>query len=97
MSLFPKNMKPNKIKLSEPMPTPVPNYLLDWLSSEAALRYFGKSYAIRVDVLAALLTGGNLAAVARKHGVTRAATSKQHCRARAIFANLELTKGDLHD
>ncbi|HUZ07477.1 MAG TPA: hypothetical protein VMV89_08305 [Candidatus Paceibacterota bacterium] len=63
--------------------------LIQWLTDPRTAAYFGDTFKLRADVLAAIITGGNLAAVARQHGVTRAATSKQGRRVRAIFGELE--------
>ena len=65
--------------------------LLHWLSDPRAAAFFGTSFALKAAVLACLIQRGNLSGVARAHGVTRAAASKQGRRAQALFGNLELT------
>lgn len=62
--------------------------LARWLTDARAAEFFGDSFALKADVLACLIQRGNLAAVARQHGVTRAATSKQARRAKSIFGDL---------
>jgi hypothetical protein len=62
--------------------------LAAWLSDPRTAQYFGDTFKLRADVLAAVITRGNLAAVARLHGVTRAATSKTARLAKSIFGNL---------
>lgn len=62
--------------------------LLRWLTDRRTAEYFGDTFKLRADVLAAVITGGNLAEVARQHGVTRAAASKSARRAKALFGNL---------
>jgi len=68
------------------------NNLIRWLSDPRGQKYFGHTFTLRADVLVAVITGGNLAAVARQHGVTRAAASKQARLAKSIFGNQRLTK-----
>ena len=68
--------------------------LTAWLTDPRTAEYFGATFKLRADVLAAVITGGNLAAVARQHGVTRAATSKQARRAKSIYGNLRLTSNN---
>jgi transposase-like protein len=60
--------------------------LIQWLTDEKSTAFFGKSFAIRADVLAQILTGsGTLADIARRHGVSRQATQKHAKRARQIY------------
>lgn len=59
-----------------------------WLLHPGAVQYFGKATVLKMDVLACLLTGGNLADVARRHGVTRAAASKQARAAKQAYGKL---------
>ncbi len=68
--------------------------LAGWLTDARTAEFFGSSFTLKADVLACVLQGGNLAAVARGHGVTRAAASKQARRAKSIFGNLRLTPGN---
>ena len=67
------------------------NYLLEWLLDPRTAEYFGPTYRLRADVLAAYIQGGNLSVVARAHGVTRAAATKNGRRAQRIFGNFKLT------
>ncbi len=64
------------------------DHLAEWLSDPRTKKYFGDSFMLKAGVLACLIQRGNLAAVARQHGVTRAAASKQARRARAIFGEM---------
>jgi hypothetical protein len=84
-----------KLRLPTPLPEIAPKgestNLVRWLTDARTAEYFGDTFKLRADVLAAVITGGNLAAVARQHGVTRAAASKSARRAKAIFGNLRLT------
>jgi hypothetical protein len=68
--------------------------LTAWLTDPRSAEYFGDTFKLRAAVLAALITGGNLAEVGRQHGVTRAAASKQGRRAKSIYGNLRLTPGN---
>ena len=61
--------------------------LTAWLLDPRTAQYFGSTFKLRADVLAAVITGTKLAAVARQHGVTRAAASKQARLARCIFGS----------
>ena len=83
--LFSKNIK----KANEIMKTQ--NYILEWLNDPRTAEYFGPTYRLRADVLAAVITGGNLAEVARQHNVTRAAAAKNSKRAKRIFGDVKLT------
>ena len=65
--------------------------LAKWLLDPRTQEYFGDTFKLRADCLAAVITGDNLAAVARRHGVTRAAASKSARRAQKLFGNLRLT------
>ena len=66
-------------------------YLAAWLTDPRTEKYFGESFALKADVLVCFLQRGNLAEVARQHGVTRAAASKQARRAKALFGGLATT------
>lgn len=67
------------------------NNLLEWLLDPRTAEYFGPTFRLRADVLAAVITSGNLAAIARQHGVTRAAAAKNSSRAKRIFGDFKLT------
>lgn len=67
------------------------SHLSEWLTDPRAAKYFEESFALKLSVLSALINGDCLAEVARQHGVTRAAASKQARRAKAVFGNLGLT------
>lgn len=67
------------------------NHILEWLNDPRMAEYLGPTFKLRADVLATVITGGNLAAVARQHGVTRAAAAKNAHRAKAIFGDFRLT------
>jgi hypothetical protein len=68
---------------------PEPNTnLARWLTDARTAEFFGPSFAFRADVLACVIEGGNLSAIARQHGLTRAAASKQARRAKSIFGDL---------
>jgi hypothetical protein len=67
------------------------DFLLQWLTDPRTAEYFGPTFRLRADVLAAVITGGNLAEVARQHDVTRAAAAKNSSRAKRIFGELKLT------
>ena len=67
--------------------------LKQWLTDPRTAEYFGKTFKLRADVLAAVIAGGNLAEIARQHGVSRAAASKQARRATAIFARQPTVAG----
>lgn len=64
--------------------------LVEWITDPRTAEYFGGTYKLRAAALAAVITGGNLAEVARLHGVTRAAISKSARRYKAIFGNVGL-------
>ncbi len=60
--------------------------LIQWLSDPKSAEYFGRSFAIRADVLAHLITGaGSLAEIGRTHGVSRQAVQKHAAKSRAIY------------
>lgn len=53
------------------------NHLAEWLSHPQAATLFGHGFRLRLDCLEAIIIGQpTLAAVARKHNVSRAAVSK---------------------
>jgi hypothetical protein len=62
--------------------------LIHWLSLPGMAEYMGATFELRAAVLCALITGENLSSLARRHGVTRAAASKQARLAKSIFGNL---------
>jgi len=70
------------------------NHILEWMLDSRAQEYFGPTFRLRADVLAAIITGGNLAEIARQHGVTRGAASKNSSRAKRIFGDFGLTISD---
>jgi hypothetical protein len=80
-------VKPPAIEHSAP-PGEQESHLAAWLTDPRTAEYFGTTFRLRADVLAAVITRGNLAAVARQHGVSRAAASKQARLAKSIFGNL---------
>jgi len=61
--------------------------LIRWLADEKSAAYFGKSFSIRADVLAHLIagTGGSLADIARRHGVSRQSAHRHFRQALAIY------------
>ena len=59
--------------------------LAAWLTSPECKAYFGRAWALKADVLAALINGESLAAVAVEHQVSDAACYKYARRAKAIF------------
>ncbi len=61
--------------------------LVRWLADGRADAYFGKAFTLKFEILSSLAAGGkiNLAAIARARGLTRAATSKQYLRCKAIY------------
>ena len=70
------------------------NYLISWLGDDRATAYFGKSFALRADVLALVLTGqGTLADIARRRGVSRQAAHRQAVRARQVYGPPTSTAG----
>jgi hypothetical protein len=62
--------------------------IIAWLTDQRTAEYFGNSWKLKAGVLAAVITKSNLAEVARQHGLTRAAASKQARRAKAIFGDM---------
>jgi hypothetical protein len=61
--------------------------LISLLTSDAAVRYLGRSFSLRIEVLAALKAGNRtLADVAREHGVSRQYVSKLAGEARSCFS-----------
>ena len=79
-------------------PTPPPDFavspgepntnLARWLTDARTAEFFGQSFTLKADVLACLIRRGNLSDVARAHGLTRAAASKQARRAKALFGDM---------
>lgn len=62
--------------------------LARWLTDARTAEFFGASFTLKADVLACLIQRGNLSDVARAHGLTRAAASKQARRAKALFGDM---------
>lgn len=63
--------------------------LTSWLSGPEAANFFGRTFTLRLAVLSAVVTGApSLAEVARAHGISRAAASKQGRKARAMLLAL---------
>jgi hypothetical protein len=57
-----------------------------WLLDPRAVEYFGDTFSLRLDVLAAqIYTGESLASVAARHGKERSAAHNQAVRLRKIF------------
>jgi len=70
------------------------NHLISWLSDNRAKAYFGKSFALKADVLALALTGkGTLAEIARRRGVSRQAAHRQAVLARQVYGPSTSTAG----
>jgi hypothetical protein len=66
--------------------------LIDRLCDEKATRFFGRSWALRAEVLAQIQTGSrSLSAIAREYHVSKQAVSKIAKRAREIYG--ETTAG----
>jgi hypothetical protein len=62
------------------------NNLAEWLTDSKAAAYFGRTFAVRADVLAHFITGtGTLADIGRKHGVSRQAVQKHAKKAQRIY------------
>ena len=61
------------------------NNLVQWLTNPLASAYFGRAFALKADVLAGVITGANLAEIAKRHGVTRQAATMQAIRARKML------------
>jgi hypothetical protein len=59
--------------------------LTAWLNDSRSQKYFSEGFPLKLAVMACLINNGNLSDVARSHGVSRQAVSKQACRARKIF------------
>ena len=71
-------------------PTKQPHNLAAWLTDSRADEYFGATFVMRFEILASIQRRQrpNLAEIGRKYGVTRAAASAQHVRARSIYGLL---------
>jgi hypothetical protein len=66
--------------------------LVKWLLDPRSQEFFGTTFTRRAAVLAAVVSGRSLAAVAREHGISKQAAWKQGQRAKAAFGvNLRLT------
>jgi hypothetical protein len=60
--------------------------LIEWLTDSRSAAFFGRSFAIRADVLAHLITGnGSQSEIGRKHKVSKQAVWKHAQKARTIF------------
>jgi len=74
-----------KVKPTASKPAP-PGGIEAWLGDPRAEQYFGRSFALRFGVLAAIVSGSeSRAEVARRHGASRQAAAKHAARARRIF------------
>jgi hypothetical protein len=62
------------------------------LTDPRTAQYFGEAWKLKAGVLAAVITGGNLAGVALEHGVTAEAAYKYARRAKALFPTLRNEK-----
>jgi len=82
---------PTAQELAGPVGEPNTN-LARWLTDARTAEFFGKAWKLKADALAAVITGGNLAEVAREHGVTAEAAYKYARRAKAIFPTLHTKK-----
>ena len=60
--------------------------LKEWLTDPRMARFMGSSFSLKASVLAVVVGGGNLSAVARAHGVTRQAACQMAKRARLAFS-----------
>lgn len=58
---------------------------VEFLTDRRTLEFFGDAFALKAEVLTAILTGASLADVALRNGVTREAVYKQARKARRIF------------
>ena len=69
-------------------------HLVRWMTDPRSDVYFGPSFTLRFELLAALAAGKktNLAAIARQRGLTRAAVSAQSVRCRKLFGFSKPTK-----
>ena len=64
-----------------------PDNLAAWLTDPRTAKFFGRSFLVRADVLAHLLTGrGTLSDIGRVHGLSRQAVHKHARQARQIFS-----------
>lgn len=63
-----------------------PDFLHEWLAHPGFTEYLGKDSAFKLDVLAALASGGNLAKVAAARGFTRQAAYWHARHARRAFS-----------
>ena len=62
-----------------------PDYLSAWLRDSRTRAYFGGTFQLRADVLGALLVGGNLSEIARRHGVSKQAAHRHAVDAKRFF------------
>jgi hypothetical protein len=72
-------MKTNKSKIQPP---------IDFLTDPRLVKYFGGSFEIKADVLAAMLAGKKLSPVAARHGVSMESVWKPARTLRRLFPNL---------
>jgi hypothetical protein len=60
--------------------------LINWLTDSRSAEYFGRTFAIRADLLANLITGrGSVAEIAKEYSISLAAVYKHRKMALAIF------------
>ncbi|MGC3958417.1 MAG: hypothetical protein QM813_10885 [Verrucomicrobiota bacterium] len=59
---------------------------VEFLGTPESDRYFGRTFVVKADVLATLLSGGKLCDVAAKHRLTKSALTRHAKRARAVFS-----------
>jgi hypothetical protein len=72
--------------------TTKPDHLGEWVTDERFLEYMGITAGHKIAVLAAVMTRGNVSAVARQWGISKEAACRQARRARQIFGvNAKLT------
>ena len=63
-----------------------PNNLIQWLTDPKSAAFFGRAFAVKADILAHLLTAdGTLAAIGRRHGISRQAVHRHALKARKIY------------
>ena len=69
--------------------------LLKWFTDPRCDELFGRAFVLKAEVLARHVTGrGTLTAIARKHGVSKAAMTLHARRVRAIFGEAGKAKVD---
>lgn len=63
--------------------------LESWLLTPAFQKFVGRSVAMKLEIFSAVLAdGGNIAAIAARHGVTKQAGHQMANRARKIISQL---------